>query len=213
MGTRGHATIAEIARWTAIAAPSVYVVMTVVLQLLNSDLNRMQYTLSDLALKRYGSIETVAACLLGVSLLALSFGLYSNIKSTKTAKGFAAALAVMGPAFFLVAAFQTSNSDVVTSQVIVHRAAVVTIAVAFPVACLLTSAGLRPDIRWRDLATYCAVAGVISILLDLITTFVPHRTQQDIAGLWEKASLANAVILCQVLGVRLFVVSRTAGRS
>jgi len=209
-GTGWYQTISKVAAVIGITTPPVYVAFIVVLQLLNSDLSWIQYTLSDLALRPYGWIETAAACLLGVCLLAIGLGLYFNSKPTKSTAGFAAAMAVMGLAFFLVAAFQTSDSDIVTMQVIIHRAAVVTLAVAFPAACLLMSVSLRTDNRWRGLMRYCAIAGAISVALNLVTAFAPPQTQRAVAGLWEKASLANAIILCQVLGIRLFVISMSA---
>jgi hypothetical protein len=109
--------------------------------------------------------------------------------------------------------FRTSNTDIVTAGIVIHRVAVITITLAFPLACFLMLPALRSDVSWKDMAGYCGAAGVISVILDIVAVTVTPDVQQNLAGLWEKGSIANALVWCQVFAVRLFLDGRQLFRA
>ena len=63
-------------------------------------------------------------------------------------------LVITAVGFAATAVFRTSNSGIVTPGIVIHRIAVITITVAFPVACFLMVRALRSDARWRDMTGY-----------------------------------------------------------
>ena len=191
-----------------LSSPGIFVLMIVAAHLLNSGYNWTQYTLSHLALLRYGWLETAAVCIFGLFILSLAPGLYSAIQPRIGLRSAVIILIVMGLAFLMVAAFKTSDSDVVTMSVLIHRGATVIIAVTFPLASFLMLPSLRLDPRWRGLAVYCATAGIISVVLDIIAISMPHEIQTIMAGLWERISAANGIVWFQVFAVRLFNIHR-----
>ncbi len=211
--TNLHPPIRKVVAVISVITPSMFVILNIVIHLLNSDVNWIQNTLSDIALMRYGWIETASTCILGLCAFATAYGLYFSIKSKKTLKSLVAILAIAGLALFIIAAFPISDSGIITPQVVIHRGALVTTVIAFPIACLLMALSFRSDMRWRSLVTYCIYAGVISIVLDLVILFISSLTNQVIEGLWEKVSLMNGVVLFQVIGVRLFMITRTSSKN
>jgi hypothetical membrane protein len=195
-------------RWTATFFPTIFAGLTVAVHLVNPGLSWTKYTLSDLALGRFGWIESVSMFVFGLCLLGVVLGLRSCVRQSRPMRVATALLVLTALGFVATAVFRTSNSDIVTTGIVIHRVAVVTITVAFPVACFVMLPALRSDPQWRAMAVYCAVAGVVSVILDIIAVVVPHGVQQNLAGLWEKGSIANALIWCQAFASRVFLVGR-----
>ena len=54
---------------------------------------------------------------------------------------------------------------------------------------------------------------MIGVVLDLVAVMVTPDVQQRLAGLWEKASVANALVWCQVFASRLFLAGRLDSRA
>jgi hypothetical membrane protein len=192
-------------RWVAVSVPSLFVALTVVVHLLNPELSWIKYTLSDLALGHFGWIETVSMGVFGLCLLGVALGLRHAVDSTRLMKTAATLLAVTALGFVATAVFRTSNTDIVTVGIVIHRVAVITITLAFPAACFLKLPALWRDPRWKGMAVYCAVAGAVSVILDIVAVSVSPGVQQTMAGLWEKASIFNALAWCQVFAARLFL--------
>ena len=193
---------------TGVVTPSVYVGLTVAVHLLNPGDSWMRYTLSDLALRQYGWIETLSLCILAVCVIAVACSLYGNATHRRENVAALAMFGVVSFALLLIAGFKASETDVVTPVVLVHRASVGVLTICFPAACLLMVPALRADPRWRSLAWYCALTGAIGIVLDISGASIPRDVQQSVAGLWEKVYVANGVIWCQVFAARLLLTSR-----
>jgi hypothetical membrane protein len=203
-------TIRHVVRWIAAFVPAVFVVLSLAVHLLNPDVDWVRYTLSDLALGHYGWIESVSMFVFGLCLLGVAFGLRHAVRPYRCRwlKSATNLLALTALCFSATAVFRTNNTDIVTTGIIIHRVAVITITLAFPAACFLLLPALKCDSRWRDMAVYCAVAAVISVVLDIAAVSVSQEVQQKLAGLWEKTSIANALIWCQVFALRVFVDGR-----
>jgi len=193
---------------TGIITPSVYVGLTVAIHLLNPGDPWMRYTLSDLALTRYGWIETLSLCVLAVGVIAVAFSLYRNARRRRENVAALAMFGIVSLALLLIAGFKASDTAVVTPVVLVHRASVGVLTITFPAACLLMVPALRADPRWRNLAWYSALTGTVGIVLAIVGASLPHDLQQSVAGLWEKVFITTGVIWCQVFAVKLFLVSR-----
>jgi hypothetical membrane protein len=205
--------VRHVVRWAAPFVPTAFVALTIVVHLLNPELDWVRYTLSDLALGHFGWVESISMFVFGLCLLGVAFGLRHGLQSNHRMRSASVLLVITAVGFAATAVFRTSNSDIVTPGVVIHRIAVITITVAFPVACFLMVRALRSDARWRDMTGYCAAAAVISVVLDLVAVMVTPDVQQRLAGLWEKASVANALVWCQVFASRLFLAGRVNSRA
>jgi hypothetical protein len=195
----------NIAAIIGIVAPFIYVVLIIVVHLLNPAAGWIQCTLSELALMQYGWLETVATCVFALAILSVSYGLYFSSLLKKNKISLLTVFFSLALALCLVAAFHVRNDNLINPSVIVHRGAVVIASIAFPLACLLLGYFFRSDSRWRNLARYCIAAAVISLVFDLVAVYISTVIKINIAGLWEKASLLNGVLFCQLCSIRLLL--------
>jgi hypothetical protein len=198
---------------TGVITPSIYAALTVAIHVLNPRDPWTQYTLSDLALTRYGWIETLSLCVLAICLMSVAYGLYRNASHGRENKIALGMFVTASVALFLIAGFKTSDSASLTPFVAVHRASVGVLTVCFPAACLLLVPALRADPRWKSLAVYSAIAGGVGVFLDIAGASIPRDVQHDVAGLWEKLFVADGIIWCQVFAVKLFLASRRPAKA
>ncbi len=168
----------------------------------------MEYTLSDLALTRYGWIETLSMCVLAVCVIAVGVGLYRTALQRRETRIALGMFVITSIALFAIAGFKSSDTAAMTPFVFIHRASVGVLTVCFPVVCLMMVSPLRSDPRWKSLALYSAIAGAIGLALDIFGAVLPRDFQHNVAGLWEKLFMADGVIWCQVFAVKLFIESR-----
>jgi hypothetical protein len=188
-------------------SPSLYIGLTVASHLVNLDRDWVQLTLSELALARDGWLEILSVIIIGCCVIAIGLGLYRRIGRRWRMKVGPALLGVTGLSFITLAVFKTSSSDVITAAILIHRAAVVAIAAGFPLACLTMARGLRSYPLWRNLAGYTLAAGIIGIALDIAGAVAIGGFRLDVAGLWERAAIANGIVWCQVMGTRLLMMA------
>ncbi len=193
---------------TGLITPSVYAGLTVAVHVLNPRDGWMEYTLSDLALTRYGWIETLSMCVLAVCVIAVGVGLYRTALQRRETRIALGMFVITSIALFAIAGFKSSDTAAMTPFVFIHRASVGVLTVCFPVVCLMMVSPLRSDPRWKSLALYSAIAGAIGLALDIFGAVLPRDFQHNVAGLWEKLFMADGVIWCQVFAVKLFIESR-----
>lgn len=195
--------------YAGIAGPAIFTVLVIVQGVLQPDYSHVRLPISALAAWPLGWIQETAFLILGLSIMALAYGLHRSIRPGKTASqgGAGAALLAMGGIGVLVsAAFSWKMVDGVPTETPPHVVGAITTFVSTGLGLVRLSRRMAGDAGWRDLASYTKATGVVVLLLFVAVGFFaiePGTPLHSWAGLLQRV-LCTVMFTCMiVLALRL----------
>jgi hypothetical membrane protein len=188
-----------------IVGPIVVIVGDLTASLSTPDYSLVRDSISSLALRPIGWLQSICFLAMGLLLEIFVAGLFFNIRR---AQGFYAGiglLALCGFGLMLIAAFHMdAPGGERTIDGIIHTIASYGLGLLFPVAILSLAPSLRSTPNWKNILVYTLVAGVLAFAL-IIGAFFTDQTGWF--GLYERIIVANAIIWVEVVAVHLLRLS------
>jgi hypothetical membrane protein len=203
-----------IGAWAGIAGPILFTIGFLAQDLARDGYNPVAQPVSALAAGPHGWIQGLNFVVFGVLTLLFAVGMHLGIRTTRAGVIGPALLFVSGLGLLWAAVFPL-RADA-TGTVYDPGGHVIGGMMFFPVtalALLLLAGRIRQDPRWRSIALFTLVSGllgvagvVISVTLTVPDTAVGH----DVAGLVQRLLVLTAFFPCRVvLALRLLRVSRS----
>ena len=190
--------IADIA---TVTGPITFLVITVVLESLQVEYDRMQDTISALVWGQHGSLQTVVFYLFAFTLASLALRLYLFGSSRKDFRAGIFIIALMSVGFIIIAVFPTkAPGALLTMKALVHRHTARIIWLLFPLACLLIASGLQGNSYWSKIRVFTLLTGVLGTALFVLGVFVTISESSWIGAL-ERVILANGIFWIEVVGI------------
>jgi len=183
-----------------IVGPIVVVVGDIAASLSTPDYSPVSDSISSLALRPIGWLQSICFLAMGLLLEIFVAGLFFNIRR---ARGFHAGiglLALCGFGLMLIAAFRMDppEADLRTIEGMIHTVASYGLGLLFPIAILLLTPSLKSTPNWRNIFVYTLVAGVLALAM-IIGAFFTEQTGWF--GLYERIIIGNALIWVEVVAV------------
>ena len=183
----------------AALGPVIFVVNSVLAQLLQPAIDPVGQTISFHVFGPYGWLQTFAFFAIGVSLLALTVSLLMKVRA-RSPSGIAL-LALMGIAFIVIGFNRVHNTDVApTVSETIHRDAAVAIVAMMPLACFMLAPGFKA-IGHRFLFLYSIAAGVFALGV-LAVGIIPNVLDSSL-GILERILLLNGQVWAEVVCIQL----------
>ena len=154
--------------YAGIAGPIIFTVLVIVQGVSQPDYSHIRLPISALAAWPLGWIQETAFLILGLSMMALAFGLHQGIRPGKTASqgGAGAALLAMGGVGILVGgAFPWKMVDGVPTETPPHVVGAITSFASTGLGFVRLSRRMSGDTGWRDLALYTKLTGLAMLLV------------------------------------------------
>lgn len=195
--------------YAGIAGPIIFTALVIVQGVLQPDYSHIRQPISALAAWPLGWVQETAFLILGLSMMALAFGLHQGIRPGKTASqgGAGAALLAMGGVGVLVAgAFSWKMVDGVPTETPPHVVGAITSFVATGLGFVRLSRRMAGDSGWCDLASYTKASGLAVLLLFVAVGFFAVNDGAPLhawAGLLQRVLCAVLFSCVIVLGLRL----------
>lgn len=185
----------ELATWTGIIAPILFVVTFIVTGMLRGGYDPVKMYVSALSLGVGGWVQELNFIVLGVLLLLFTYGLQGEFASGKASKGGIILLAIMGVLFIISGPFVMDPMGTPTHQVtvhgIIHGLAGGIIFILMPITCFVFMRRFREDLNWRSFYGWTLVLGIVVALAVVMLTAVSkspslQTTFQDWLGLIQR---------------------------
>ena len=148
-----------------IIGPLIFTLVPIVLASFQTNYNPFRDTLSALALKSHGWIQTLDFCIFGFLVMLFSLGLYTGIMHKRGLILSLASMFLIGLGFLLVGIFPTDTTANVTWRRVVHKDIVYSLGLLFPVSCFLMLPSLKADPRWKSFTVFTGISGIAVFFL------------------------------------------------
>jgi Protein of unknown function (DUF998) len=193
----------------AVAGIALYVVLDVIAQLLPPHYSPISQAESDLAVGPYGYVMAVNFVVRGALTFAFLFGLVGATRLGRTARVGLSLLVIWGAGAFVLAAFPTDVSTMVTVHGMIHNT---TAAVAFTggaFGALLLSAHFHAEERLHRLGTTAWILAVLGVVVYFATlaALVFHRLS-SVFGLIERLFIGLVLLWILVVALQLLLSDR-----
>jgi hypothetical protein len=198
-----------------VAGPILFTAVFFAQDVLRGSFDPVSEPVSALAAGRHGWVQQLNFVAFGVLTLLFAIGLHAGIRPSRFGVAGPAMFFVTGVGLSLAAAFPLQEDA--AGAVYDPGGHIVGGLLFFPVTALalvVLSGRLARDPRWRDLAAYVRVTGILSaiVVAVIITLVIPDGGPlHDWAGVIQRVLLLAVFFPCRIaLGVRLV---RVAGEA
>src|SRR3972149_5762226 len=174
-----------------IVGPIVVVVGDLAASLSTPDYSPVRDSISSLALKPIGWLQSICFLAMGLLLEIFVAGLYFNIRRARGFHVGIGLLALCGFMLMLIATFHMDHPEAPAIDGIIHTIASYGLGLLFPIAVLSLAPSLKSTPNWRNIFVYTLIAGVIAFALILGALL---SDQTGWFGLYERIIVANAII-------------------
>jgi hypothetical protein len=173
--------------------------------------NPFTMTISTLALGPLGWLLRTGFFLFGILLIVETIGLNQSIRGGWMLHVAIIIFIAIGLAFFFLGSFKTDPPlGTHTVHGMIHLNVARTVALLFPIVCLLMGLVFKADPNWRGLFTYTMVTAAMATALDITRLAIPSRLTW--LGFYERLILWNALIWLEVVAVRFWQITNRAGK-
>jgi hypothetical membrane protein len=160
----------------------------------------------------YGWIQQINFVVFGLLTIAFAVGLHRGLRATRAGIAGPALLLVSGIGLLLAAAFPVSEDAAgVILRPVGHIIAGSTFFLSSALGLIVVSRRLARDPRWRNIATYTLVAGIVALVGFAVggALVAPDAASlHDWAGLYQRLIILAVVFPCRiVLSLRLLQVA------
>jgi hypothetical protein len=163
-------------------------------------------TVSNLALGPLGWLLRTGFFLFGILLIVETIGLKQSIRSGRLLSAAIFVFIAIGLGFFLLGIFNTDpQGETHTLHGLIHINVARTVALLFPIACVLSGLAFRADPNWKGLFKYTAFAAAIALTLDIIRLAMPSHWAW--IGLYERLIIWNGVTWLELTAVRFWQIT------
>jgi hypothetical membrane protein len=187
-----------------IIGPIVVVVGDLTASLSTPDYSLVRDSISSLALRPIGWLQSICFLAMGLLLEIFVAGLFFNIRR---ARGFHAGiglLALCGFVLMLIATFHMDHPEAPPIDGIIHTITSYGLGLLFPIAILSLAPSLKSTPNWKNIFVYTLIAGILALALIIVAFFTD---QTGWFGLYERIIVANAIIWVEVVAVHLLRLS------
>jgi MFS family permease len=181
-----------------IVGPIVVIVGDLTASLSTPGYSLVRDSVSSLALKPIGWLQSICFLAMGLLLEIFVAGLFFNIRR---ARGFHAGivlLALCGFVLLLIAAFHMNHPGAPPIDGTIHTIASYGLGLLFPIAILSLAPSLKSTPNWKNIFVYTLVAGIIAFGL-IIGAFFTEQTGWF--GLYERIVILNALVWVEVVAI------------
>jgi hypothetical membrane protein len=162
-----------------------------------------------------GWIQQINFVVFGLLTIAFAVGLHRGLQATRTGIAGPALLSVSGIGLLLAAAFSVSeNAAGVIIRPVGHIVGGSTFFLSSALGLTVVSRRLARDRRWRDIATYTLVAGVVALVGFAVggVLVVPDAAPlHDWVGLYQRLIILAVVFPCRIV-LSLWLLRVASGR-
>ncbi|HEY4712027.1 MAG TPA: DUF998 domain-containing protein [Dehalococcoidia bacterium] len=183
-----------------IVGPIVVVVGDLAASLSTPDYSPVRDSISSLALKPIGWLQSICFLAMGLLLEIFVAGLYFNIRRARGFHVGIGLLALCGFMLMLIATFHMDHPEAPAIDGIIHTIASYGLGLLFPIAVLSLAPSLKSTPNWRNIFVYTLIAGVIAFALILGALL---SDQTGWFGLYERIIVANAIIWVEVVAIHI----------
>ena len=200
--------------WAGIIGPVLFTAAFLAQELARRDeYSPMTETVSALEAGPNGWIQQLSFVVLGVLTMAHAAGLHAGVRRTRGGLAGPALLFLTGIGTLVAAVFPLREDAAgVTYDPGGHVVGGMIFFLGSPAALILLSRRLRRDPRWRDLAGYTLVSGLLLVVMAavMMRLAIPDDAAlHDWAGLLQRIAVVVLLFPCRVaLGVRLLHIAR-----
>jgi len=181
-----------------IVGPIVVIVGDLAASLSTPDYSLVRNSISSLALRPIGWLQSICFLAMGLLLEIFVAGLFFNIRR---ARGFHAGivlLALCGFVLMLIAAFHMDAPKDSTTAGMIHTIASYGLGLLFPIAILSLAPSFKSTPNWKNIFVYTLVAGVLALAL---VSGLFLSDQAGWFGLYERIIVGNALIWVEVVAI------------
>jgi hypothetical membrane protein len=212
--TQAHTWPLRISGWAGVVGPVLFTVVFLAQDVLRARYDPVSEPISALAAGRHGWVQQLSFVVFGVLTLLFAVGLHAGIRPTRFGVAGPALLFVSGVGLLHAAAFPLREDAAgVVYDPGGHFVAGVLFFPVTAVALVVLSARLARDPRWRDLAGYVRAAGILSVVVVVMTIALvlpDDGALHEWAGLIQRLTLLALFFPCRIaLGARLLRVARS----
>jgi len=183
-----------------IVGPIVVVVGDLAASLSTPDYSPVRDSISSLALKPIGWLQSICFLAMGLLLEVFVAGLFFNIRRARGFHVGIGLLALCGFMLMLIATFHMDHPEAPAIDGIIHTIASYGLGLLFPIAVLSLAPSLKSTPNWRNIFVYTLIAGVIAFALILGALL---SDQTGWFGLYERIIVANAIIWVEVVAIHI----------
>ena len=155
-------------------------------------------SVSSLALKPIGWLQSICFLAMGLLLEIFVAGLFFNIRR---ARGFHAGivlLALCGFVLMLIATFHMDHSGAPPIDGTIHTVASYGLGLLFPIAILSLAPSFKSTPNWKGIFIYTLIAGILALALIMGALFAEQRGW---FGLYERIIILNALVWVEVVAI------------
>ncbi len=206
----GHLNIYSLLALAGIIGPFILVASNCIAAAFVPGYSLLRNSVSSLAWTSMGWLQSIGFLAVGLLVEVFSVGLFFSIRRAWGFNLGIVLLACFGFGLMIIGAFREDPAgSPQTILGIIHTVTATAVFSLFPVASLFIAISLRKDPYWRGMFTHtvvttCLATGFVAGNLILL----PHL---DYIGLYERILIANTIIWIEIMAIRLFVLSLTAG--
>jgi hypothetical membrane protein len=186
--------------------PPWFTALVIVQGFLAPDYSHVALPISALAAWPTGWIQNLNFYVSGTLMAALAVGLHRGVLRTRGGVAGVALLVASGIGIVLAGVFPWKMVDGVPTETPPHVVAAIMAFAATAVGFMVFSRRLRADPRWRDLATYTLLSGIVILLLFVTLGWFAIEDDAPLhpwAGLLQRVVCAVWFTCTIVLAVRL----------
>jgi hypothetical membrane protein len=192
------------------AAPLLFIALVILQGLLQPDYSHLKQPISALTAWPAGWLQRLNFYVVGGLMTAFAFGLNNGVRQSP--RGFAGfVLLVIGAiGIALAGVFPWRLQNGVPTETPQHVVAAVMVFAATPLALIVFSRRMKADPRWRELAGYTLVTGIVMALLFPVMGLLAIPASGPLhpwAGLLQRVICAIWFACILVLAVRLRTIS------
>jgi len=182
-----------------IVGPVVVIVGDLAASLSTPGYSLVSDSVSSLALKPIGWLQSICFLAMGLLLEIFVAGLFFNIRR---ARGFHAGIGLLafeGFVLMLIATFHMDDpGGLRTTDGIIHTIASYGLGLLFPVAIFSLAPSFKSTPNWKNIFIYTLIAGILALAL-IIGAFFTEQTGWF--GLYERIIIGNALIWVEVVAI------------
>lgn len=181
-----------------IVGPIVVIVGDLAASLSTPGYSIVRDSVSSLALKPIGWLQSICFLAMGLLLEIFVAGLFFNIRR---ARGFHAGivlLALCGFVLMLIATFHMDHPEANTIDGTIHTIASYGLGLLFPIAILSLAPSFKSTPNWKNVFVYTLITGVLALALIMGALFAEQRGW---FGLYERIIILNALVWVEVVAI------------
>jgi len=183
-----------------IVSPLIIVLLTIILESIQPEYDRIEDTISKLVWLQFGWLETVCFYLFALVLAVLALNLNRLSVARRNLRFSSLIISLMSVGFIIIAIIPTNApGEPTTLTVSIHRFTASGICLLFPIVCLSMARGLKGEISCKRIRDFSLVTGGFGIVLAIAGLLI-IVTETPWKGAIERIILANGILWVIVVG-------------